>query len=402
MLVNLAILLVLDLGLGLVLARRLGTAEAEDKRHPLLGFRVNPGTERRVRHAEHPDGGYVLRYNEQALRADHEYAVESGAPRIVIIGDSHTVGPMTLDESYPARTEAMLLEAGPVEVINGGHSRYSPYQAYLRLEHELVGFSPDQVVVAIYTGNDFLDLLRSDDRPWLEIQSGEPLPRPPHYLLYTPVPFPTWLDHSLAFQVYRRHVRPRLARVALTSELVQAWGGERADALRLLQQFREIGHKGAISQSLFQTAIFTRYPEAEAAALTLMKHVLDLHLRLAALHDYQVRLLIIPSRAQVEPHRDSELWNAALRTLGLGTDHGIGTVDTRLSESLLEMASERGIPTIDPRPALRALGESTAVYWRRDYHINVDGCRVLAELLARSLASVSPAVPAAAPTLASR
>ena len=48
----------------------------------------------------------------------------------------------------------------PVEVVNAGVSGYGPDQIEARLEIELPGLKPDLVIVFIYAGNDFGDLMR--------------------------------------------------------------------------------------------------------------------------------------------------------------------------------------------------------------------------------------------------
>ncbi len=85
-------------------------------------------------------------------------------PRIVVYGDSFIHAPYCrLQHTFTERLEHELGTATDqsVEVINAGVSSYGPDQALLRIEDELVTLTPDLVIVAIFAGNDFGDLLRN-------------------------------------------------------------------------------------------------------------------------------------------------------------------------------------------------------------------------------------------------
>lgn len=105
-----------------------------------------------------------FRINGQGLRADRDFTREkpAGLKRIVSLGDSYTVGyEVEGDETFAAVLERKLVDSGVrAEVLNAGVSGYSTAEECLYLERELLGYSPDLVVVSFYV-NDLVDNYRS-------------------------------------------------------------------------------------------------------------------------------------------------------------------------------------------------------------------------------------------------
>lgn len=99
--------------------------------------------------------------NAQGLRDDeYPYAKPAGVFRILILGDSFVEGfQVAQDATFEARLEQQLNAAGtapPIEVINGGVSRYGTDNALLFLENEGLRYAPDLVIYAFYP-NDVTD-----------------------------------------------------------------------------------------------------------------------------------------------------------------------------------------------------------------------------------------------------
>ena len=116
---------------------------------PVLSFRYNPRLED---------------VNSLGLRnPEIELEKPLGKKRIVILGDSvtiHTYGEPNTPEGLIAQLRNRIGERG--EVINGAVSGYTIYQQRLMLEHELLRFSPDVVVVQ-HTLNDNQEFLHRYD-----------------------------------------------------------------------------------------------------------------------------------------------------------------------------------------------------------------------------------------------
>ena len=122
---------------------------------------------------EHPNGTIVVRRNECGFREDVETPITKpdGVFRILVLGDSHTDGVCFNDECYANRLETALNSAElgrRFEVINAGQVTFSPYQEWWLYEKVGRGFAPDLVIVGMYAGNDYWDLMQRGDRVHLQ------------------------------------------------------------------------------------------------------------------------------------------------------------------------------------------------------------------------------------------
>ena len=84
--------------------------------------------------------------------------------RIMVYGDSFIEAEFTAEENTFAEQLGRLMAAATrksIETINAGVSGYGPDQISLRLDAELDRFKPDLVIIAVYSGNDFGDLIRN-------------------------------------------------------------------------------------------------------------------------------------------------------------------------------------------------------------------------------------------------
>jgi hypothetical protein len=100
-------------------------------------------------------------FNSHGFR-DYERTYEKppGVFRILVIGDSYTEAlQVQLEESYTALLEKNLnaYGAGRFEVLSLGQSGFGTADAYIRYLDVGVEYSPDLVVLAFLTGNDFRD-----------------------------------------------------------------------------------------------------------------------------------------------------------------------------------------------------------------------------------------------------
>ncbi|MFK7897281.1 MAG: GDSL-type esterase/lipase family protein [Myxococcota bacterium] len=84
--------------------------------------------------------------------------------RVMVYGDSFIHGTYSIDENtFVGQLDQMLTKklGREVEVVNAGVSSYGPDQILLRLDAELERYQPDLVLVAVFAGNDYGDLLRN-------------------------------------------------------------------------------------------------------------------------------------------------------------------------------------------------------------------------------------------------
>lgn len=141
-------------------ARQRPIYQADDR----LIFRFIPDRKSVMTHAP-VNGGKTVehRINSQGFRGG-ELRPAGEASRLVVYGDSFIHAYYTPQgETFVAQLGASLAEriGRPVEAVNAGVSSYGPDQIALKMEDELGRLRPDLVVVAVFAGNDYGDLLRN-------------------------------------------------------------------------------------------------------------------------------------------------------------------------------------------------------------------------------------------------
>jgi hypothetical protein len=129
-----------------------------------LIFKLIPNRLSTMTHAAVNGGGTVThRINSRGFRGP-EPRKTGDAPRVIVYGDSFIHAFYTPDQStFVAQLgTALAAQLGkPVETVNAGVSSYGPDQIALRMENELSELRPDVVIVAVFAGNDYGDLLRN-------------------------------------------------------------------------------------------------------------------------------------------------------------------------------------------------------------------------------------------------
>ncbi|MDK9723931.1 MAG: GDSL-type esterase/lipase family protein [Sterolibacteriaceae bacterium MAG5] len=103
-----------------------------------------------------------MRFNSHGHRGP-DRPLMSGS-RIVVYGDSFIEAEYSKEENtFSGRLEKDLATAfgRDFQVINAGVSGYGPDQALKRIERDLPATKPDFLLLSIYTGNDYGDLLRN-------------------------------------------------------------------------------------------------------------------------------------------------------------------------------------------------------------------------------------------------
>lgn len=129
-----------------------------------LIFKFVPGSRSAMVHSAANGGGRVVhRINSQGFRGP-ELRRPGEATRVVVYGDSFIHAFYTPeDETFVAQLGAALERrlGAPVEAVNAGVSSYGPDQVALKMAQELPALRPDLVIVAVFAGNDYGDLMRN-------------------------------------------------------------------------------------------------------------------------------------------------------------------------------------------------------------------------------------------------
>jgi hypothetical protein len=142
--------------------------------NPRYLFELIPNSKKYYQHQAINGGRRILvQVNSHGFRGAELREPKIGI-RVVVYGDSFIEGEFSDRADTFAERLGCLLEqsmAVPVEAVNAGVVSYGPDQISVRLESEIEELEPDLVVVAVYAGNDFGDLLR-DKMFALDADSG--------------------------------------------------------------------------------------------------------------------------------------------------------------------------------------------------------------------------------------
>lgn len=122
------------------------------KTDPVLGYVNNPGA---IAHVVGPEFTVDYQITEQGFRdpAIHTVDAEPGVVRILLVGDSYTVGHgVQYEQSWPALVREYFKRDGKsVEIINAGVAGYSTTQEVLYLEQLLEKYHPQIAVIGFVT-----------------------------------------------------------------------------------------------------------------------------------------------------------------------------------------------------------------------------------------------------------
>jgi len=149
---------------------------------PLLGWSLRPGASA----WEADEGVAWSEINSHGFR-DRERTVNKprGVYRVAVLGDSGTEArQVDMDKTYTALTEKELNRRrccgeGEVEVLNFGVPGYGTCQELLLLRERVWKFSPDMIVLQVFTGNDIfnnhraLNVSTPDLAPYFLLKDGK-------------------------------------------------------------------------------------------------------------------------------------------------------------------------------------------------------------------------------------
>lgn len=360
---------------------RYQTAYAFDER---ALFRLRPGAAREYAHLPENGGGtLVYRVNADGFRGP-ELLPAGSRPRVLVYGDSFIHAEFSpLEETFAARLQdALAARLGrEVEVVNAGVAGYGPDQILRRMEADLDRLAPDLVLVSVFSGNDFGDLLRNR--------------------LYRLGPDGGLVENAWTLSPEQRRsiatdrdelMLVRLARDALSR--LRGGGGPppafdpegwiEAALRQHLDEYRAYVEEGDSTVGTFAvdpySADIAFDPEAPSAVykLELMAAVLRRIAAEAGARGIPLRLLIVP--------HPMDLLDGA---------HASGVVDRakhpgydprRLTAALTAIAERAGIGHIDLYDAFRA-SDPAALYLKGgDDHWNAAGQKLAAEITAEALA----------------
>ncbi|MEO0650636.1 MAG: SGNH/GDSL hydrolase family protein [Planctomycetota bacterium] len=280
---------------------------------------------------EHPSGEFVRSFGLLGIRLVSPVPQVRPDPLWLLTGDSHVDGVVDDSEVMGALIQDQLRSSDVAEqayVINAACGFYS-FPNYLGIATRFLRLEPDVFVLVVYGGNDFGALL-----PMQAELEGRPRPmRPPGY-----------------------------------RERIQA-------ALKLTFEDREGGP--SLWQGFNQLVAFAANPESVDPTLEL---ALDYTRAIAELADEAgTRLLVayLPPAHDVEQSQLHAIHTAVADALELDAE-ALAATD-RLADRYLRRLAALSIESVDLRPAF--LASDAPLYWIADEHINIEGHRLLAEVV---------------------
>jgi lysophospholipase L1-like esterase len=346
-----------------------------------LLFKLRPGAKRDYQQA--PElGGQVVRYeiNADGFRGPPLRPLTDGHRRVMVYGDSFIHVEYTpLAQAFTTQLAQQLVQGGTagVEVINAGVAGYGPDQILRRMPGDLATHKPDLVVVSIFSGNDYGDLLRNrlyklDAQGRLE----------PHAVKITDDEMHR-MQSSRSEPILRKILRNAFK--GLTGRVNQEPPFERKSYIEQSLQQHLAEYQNYIVDKSPYAGDFAVDPYA--ADVALMPSSPSATYRVAMMREVMRNLSLaaqaakVPLVVMIVPH-PMDL---------MGGDHDTGWVDkakypqyepTRMTGHLASMARELQIPYLNLYPVLRDNNPLALFYKGGDDHWNAQGQAVGAKALA--------------------
>ncbi|MDD9938428.1 MAG: hypothetical protein OXT09_32765 [Myxococcales bacterium] len=380
---GLFMLLVAELGLNLVLSHRYRPPYEHHERYL---FRLRPGAWAEWTHPP-VNGGHTILYriNSDGFRGD-ELLEKGAAQRVLVYGDSFIHAFYTpQEETFTEVLEAELAKklGSEVEVINAGTASFGPDQLVLRMEDELPVHEPAHVVLAVFAGNDFGDLMRNKMYR-LDAQGNL---KPNDFQLSPRIRTKLQLNHSES--ILKRAIRR--ATQSPPSQLREGAGKQHSDPrVALMDEWlaeAQAEYKSLVvdGNDVITNTQVDRYnadssltPNADSSRYKagLMEGVLKRAQSVAKKHGVGLTLLFIPHPVDVAED----------------TDHG--KVETarfpdyrrrNLTDTLTGIATRNGIAFVDLFDTFRERDASALYYHGGDDHWNSEGQKLAAQIVATQL-----------------
>jgi hypothetical protein len=346
----------------------LGWRPAPATGHMALGRCVDVSTGKTIDYDRNEDGVRTSLSRRQ-IQAD------TASIKIAVIGDSQTELCAPNSQLHSGVLESELRAHGVrATALPYGAGKYSPLQAYLAFRKVLRPYGPKVLVMNLYTGNDFYDLLRVDDRPhFIATDTG--------YRLATPV----WYSRDDPAVHYRSRVLFAARSVAeaigvrrlylRVTELRRVAAQQGAGLFTVMAYIRDlwrarepsVGYPDAFtSQMLNQQLFFNRFPPSREESLRRVRALMAL-----IRAENPGLVLVMSPLPSYELTGRQPLDSALLRTLArvpVSYGEGVGQ-EKDLYERLRALAAETGWLFVDNLASLQAYHGSERLYNDFDYHL---------------------------------
>ena len=330
--------------------------------------------------------GIRTRLSEDEIRATSENWV------IAAVGDSQSDQCAKNHDTHQGVMEQNLKEAGiKVLVLSNGVGRYSPLQSYLLYKRRLKSFDPDVLVLNWYTGNDFIDILRLDDRPHFQkSEEGYRIVPPVWFRYYDPsVEYRSRVMYLTRSILDALGIRNLWQRIRILSSSSVSTKRNLSDIFRYLNDIRrsiepDVGYSAAFSaQFLNQQLYMHHFPGSDDESLRRAAYLLrmireenpDITLLLSPIPSYQ-----LVGHKPVDPRLEQ-----TLSRLPIGLEDGI-KAEEHLYNELRVIAAEEGWLFADNLAPLREYSGPAPLYNDFDFHVTAAASKVIGATQADKLA----------------
>lgn len=338
---------------------------------PMTGHAFRAGAQGWLRQ----EGEAYIQINDDGLRGP---LISKGRAhdrlRIAVLGDSYAAGlQVPFDETFGSVLERELASscAPNVEVIGFGVPDYGTAQELLTLRERVWPYSPDIVVLALHTGNDFRnnshDIEPNPNRPYFTLDSGK-------------------LTLDDAFRDGQKLRGPYYA-VLSRSVLLQQLDRLRANLKAARRPDKDPGTERGVDELIYRAPANSDWKEAWAITEALLLAIRD------EVEERTARLLVVTLSNGIQVHPDPSVRQAFAERLGVG--------DLFYAERRLTDFGERhGLAVLSLAPEFQRHAEAHSVFLHGfdeaqpgRGHWNEHGHALAGELIARRLCEDLPSDP---------
>jgi hypothetical protein len=303
---------------------------------------------------ENPNGYFRFYLNSQYFRTpEFPDRKARGEKRVLLLGDSHAWGTGVDDELRFANRLQRMLEKSmdtTVSVCNLAMPS-STFQDYITYFKTGMNYSPDLVVLIVFSGNDLLE-------SWLwprtrgnqktdEVSSIKPLLR--HLYVY----------HLAAHWLNRDRSDQRKENDIIT---------------------------GPSTQGLSQAKFFQENPEMLAVALEKARLSFEEFVLECSKHKKKLAVFVLPSKVQVDSNTLESLPDSVTKQIGVDRS-SIRSTDDRIHDAMVNMMRDVYPETVDLRDSMKEIKTPDPQYWPRDWHLSNQGHEVVAGIIYDNLES---------------
>lgn len=289
---------------------------------------------------------------------------QPGEYRILMLGDSFTMGFVPLPDAIPKQLERILSERNPdkrITVINGGMDAAGPVQEWGILRDRGLNLNPDLVILELFPANDLNNCLAVSGKQlrayspamfvatqrWMRIAEGDPAARAEMAIRRA-----SRLYRELAFRFGNREFAAGFVR-----------------SLRFVHAPPPITWTPPIRRPVYmEVDLAETYPELEEGFGCLEDYVRRMQI-LCRENGVAFAAYCVPTKRNV----DDGLWEASREERGT-----LEYVRNKGCDRVKRFFGEAGIPYFDVFNALQQAGPIDQLYWPTDSHLAKRGNEVVA------------------------